>query len=368
MAASWPTAGIDAECNKAQLMRIGVTTNRFDPDSGGMERQAYDIVEVLVESGVATTVITKKARMDLPIVQRLERLVQYNVSLLPGKLRDKYFSWRLDRGRANLGLDCVLSCNRIENADFVVCGGTHMGTLKGRGRRPRIYDRLYVAMERKQFSRALCIATCSKSTRKEIVDLYGEDGAKIHVVYPAIDARRFTPCEPRRRRELRERFGFSPDKKIFLFPSFSHARKGLPFLLRFFEKTSLPVELVVVGRKAGSGRNVRSFGPSNEMEALYQAADATVMASQYEPFGMVAVESVLCGTPVILTDNMGCCEVLREPAALVIAQNDIQALGRSVQRILDDDAAPNGELRQCIAYDFRKKAYVDRLMELVDGL
>lgn len=40
------------------------------------------------------------------------------------------------------------------------------------------------------------------------------------------------------------------------------------------------------------------------------------MASRYEPFGLVGVESVLCGTPVLCAQGVGCAEVLKAPAQL----------------------------------------------------
>ena len=46
------------------------------------------------------------------------------------------------------------------------------------------------------------------------------------------------------------------------------------------------------------------------MERAYNAADYTILASYYEPFGLVGIESVLCGTPVLLADAIGCTEVL----------------------------------------------------------
>ena len=51
-------------------------------------------------------------------------------------------------------------------------------------------------------------------------------------------------------------------------------------------------------------KNVVGLGFCTDMPELYRAADFTIMASLYEPFGLVGVESVLCGTRVVLSDNM----------------------------------------------------------------
>ena len=102
---------------------------------------------------------------------------------------------------------------------------------------------------------------------------------------------------------------------MFLFPSTGHKRKGLDLLADFFEHTDLPVKLAVAGSPLPRPmKNVVGLGFCTNMSELYRAADFTVMASLYEPFGLVGVESVLCGTRVVLSDNMACTEVMNDEA------------------------------------------------------
>jgi glycosyltransferase involved in cell wall biosynthesis len=75
--------------------------------------------------------------------------------------------------------------------------------------------------------------------------------------------------------------------------------------------------LVVAGRaapKLAEGLEVVSLGFVDAMEQVYAACDLTVLPSHYEPFGLVYVESALCGTPVIFGEKSGAGEVL--PVAL----------------------------------------------------
>ena len=79
-------------------------------------------------------------------------------------------------------------------------------------------------------------------------------------------------------------------------------------------------------------KNVQELGFCNNMPDLYRAADYTIMASLYEPFGLVGIESVLCGTRVVLADNMACCEVMKPEAGFFFNRANPQTLADAVAR------------------------------------
>ena len=129
----------------------------------------------------------------------------------------------------------------------------------------------------------------------------------------------------------------------------------------------------IAGRRAGP--NVRSLGYRADIENVYRAVDFTVLAARYEPFGLVGVESVLCGTPVLLARGVGCAEVIREPAQLpfdldaaagadetfAAAVGAALALRRAGHHRLEDP-------RSYLSYDTGVEAHVSALLELVRAL
>ena len=87
----------------------------------------------------------------------------------------------------------------------------------------------------------------------------------------------------------------------------------------------------------------------------------------FEPFGLVGVESVLCGTPIVAADNVGCVEVIRTPGqfafSLARPESLNEAIGRAVaawqanaHRVEDPLAA--------LGYDPSVEVHVNALLAL----
>lgn len=132
--------------------------------------------------------------------------------------------------------------------------------------------------------------------------------AESHVVYNGVDATRFTTDES------------SAGKQYFLFVGGSQRRKGYDLIYSAFSKIDTPVK--VVGTNPPNGHtpsNIDYLGyvSQGELPALYQGAKALIHPARYEPFGNVVLESLACGTPVIVTgpDHCGAAEILDESVA-----------------------------------------------------
>jgi glycosyltransferase involved in cell wall biosynthesis len=121
----------------------------------------------------------------------------------------------------------------------------------------------------------------------------------------------------------------------------------------------------------GTVRNVRHLGYRSDIENVYRAVDFTVMASRYEPFGLVGVESVLCGTPVLLADDAGCAEVIRAPAQMPFTLARPESLGRAVAGAVDRWKAGSHRLAapcELLGYDPRVSVHIDALLALTRGV
>lgn len=346
--------------------KIGLSCNAFR-HSGGLERYAMDLVRGLGVEGVEPVVFARRFDHSLPEF-RLVEPHRIAVSWLPGKLRDYYFSWNLRRARRVANVDVLIGCNRVDSSEIAICGGTHRGYLRASGRPLKAFDRAQIVLEQRQYDQAQFVVAHSGLMRDELIELYGVANEKIRLLYPPVDTQRFTPVDQATRADLRRRFGFADDEVVLLFPSSSHKRKGLPLIEAALHETNLPIVVAVAGRAPErTSSRIRFIGYTKNIEDWYRAADYSILASNYEPFGLVGVESVLCGTPIILSSNVGCSEVLSGDASIVFLPGDLDGLRQALARAVEMAASAHriSPGRASIGYDPDVAPHVDALLDLV---
>ena len=352
-------------------MRLAISNHALR-HGGGIERYALTLVRGLHAQGVRPVLIAKSFDASLPEYGWVDP-IRVHVGFLPGKLRDFWFDWRLRALKRQHDLFPLLACNQTGAADIAICGSTHPGYLEAMGLRAGFIDRRKIALERTHLVNARVIVAHSQRMADEVQRFYAIAAAKIRLLYPPVDGERFAPVNDATRARLRSALGLPDDRAVFLLASTGHARKGLPMLAEFFRTTTLPVTLVVAGRPIGDeGATVRSLGYRSDIEDVYRAVDFTVMASRFEPFGLVGVESVLCGTPVLVARNVGCAEVIRAPAGLPF---DLDAgpdgLHRAVAAAVERWRAGTHRLADphaCLGYDPSVATHVQALLAIAQAL
>ena len=104
------------------------------------------------------------------------------------------------------------------------------------------------------------------------------------------------------------------------------------------------------------------------MTELYNATDFTILASKYEPFGLVGVESILCGRKIIFADNCGCVEVIKNTDNLFFKPNNLKDLQEKLL-LADKMKAENKTAiknhKECISYNPSLDEHIDKLLEII---
>ncbi len=168
------------------------------------------------------------------------------------------------------------------------------------------------------------LASCSVEAA-QITELYGADPSRIRIVAPGVDHAFFGPGD---RAQARRALGFPPGGPILLFVGRIQPLKGASVAVQALAALGpdyADARLVVVGgpsgphgheevermvglvRDLGVGDRV-DFVPPRRHELLstyYRAADVCLVPSRSESFGLVALESAACGTPVVASDVGG---------------------------------------------------------------
>ncbi|SET37673.1 glycosyltransferase family 4 protein [Thorsellia anophelis] len=293
-------------------MKIGITVTKLTL-SGGMERYSLDLIAALNFEGVKPYVFTRQ--FDSQLAESCEFIpVIIPVSKLWCKLAIHIFSFKLKRLKRKMGIGLMLGCNRNASSDIAICGGTHIGYLKIFGKNQKFWDAREITLEKQLYSNAKFIIAHSLQTKKELVNYYGILSEKIRVIYPPVNHKIFKVISAQKRNEIRRANQWEENEIVMLFPSSGHNRKGLPYIVEQMKQlpTDTNIRLVVLGKedKRINLKNITFKSFTNDIQSLYQAADFTILASEYEPFGLVGPESVLSGTPCIFSNVIGATEVL----------------------------------------------------------
>ena len=74
-----------------------------------------------------------------------------------------------------------------------------------------------------------------------------------------------------------------------------------------------------------------------KLNILYNIADVLAIPSRIEGFGLVAVEALACGTPVIATNQGGLPEIINERVGTIIEAEDYVALEKEISNILNKE-------------------------------
>lgn len=178
------------------------------------------------------------------------------------------------------------------------------------------------------------VVASNEIERRELVDRYGLAPSRIHVAPCGVDLDLFKPGS---REESRQRSGRSSDERVLLYVGRIEPLKGLDTLLAaaaLLRDRVSSLKLLIAGgsrtpdqpteqelaRLRGIARAlelegvVEFLGPKSQTELpdLYRAADVCAVPSRYESFGMAALESLACGTPVVASRTGGLQSTIRD--------------------------------------------------------
>jgi D-inositol-3-phosphate glycosyltransferase len=232
------------------------------------------------------------------------------------------------------------------------------------------------------------------SEAAQLVELYDADPARVEVVAPGVDLNTFSPG---RRTESRFRLGVPADAVMLLFVGRIQPLKAPDVLLRAAASLvetdpNLRERLlvVVVGGPSGTGLEapehlaklavtlgisdlVRFEPPATQplLADYYRAADLTLVPSYNESFGLVALESQACGTPVIAARVGGLATAVNDGVSGVLVDGHEPAdYAAAVRAVVRDpahrDALAAGAVSHASAFGW--DATVERILEVYSGL
>jgi glycosyltransferase involved in cell wall biosynthesis len=200
---------------------------------------------------------------------------------------------------------------------------------------------------------ARAIVADSEATRRDLAARLGADPSQVYVAHLGVGSS-FRPS-PHLVAAARAAAGVPAGARFLLHVGTVQPRKNLPRLAQAFAQlaTRYPdLHLVLSGARgwgseAAAAGSLRSDHPNRVhvagymeealLPGLYSAAEATVVPSLYEGFGLTALEAMACGTPVVASNTSSLPEVVGD-AGLLVDPLDTAALAGAIELVLTDEA------------------------------
>lgn len=256
--------------------------------------------------------------------------------------------------------------------------------------RPAIAD-IRLDIERDILENADCIVATSPQEKETLRKLVSQKG-QIEVIPCGTDTENFSTIP---KTTAREQLAWNQKDKIVLYVGRFDPRKGIETLVRACARLKetygselANFQLAIVGGSSpdmpdGRERDriesiVKGLGLSDRtlfaglvghdlLPVYYSAADVCVVPSYYEPFGLVAIEAMACGTPVIAS-NVGGLKftVIPEQTGLLVPPKDVGALASAIDRIISDEVWARKLRKQASASVNHRFSWTNVAMQLSD--
>ncbi len=250
--------------------------------------------------------------------------------------------------------------------------------------------------EKRVIARADRIVAATLAEQTQLRFLYKARESKISIVPPGVDVSHFYPIPSD---EAKLFIGLKPDARIVLFVGRIEPLKGIDTLIQAMscvqlKDEPLPVHLAIIGGDPSAssqemtaemarlqklcddlavGHTVVFLGKRDQrtLPYYYSAAEVVVMPSHYESFGMVALEAMACGTPVIASDVGGLSFLVRDgETGFTIPDDQPDTLCEKLTLLLDDSGlrtAMGGRAAE-VAQDYAWEKIAEQIIGVYKGV
>jgi D-inositol-3-phosphate glycosyltransferase len=348
-------------------------------ETGGMNVYVREVGRELGRMGVAVDVFTRSQSRTIPRVVDVAEGVRV-VHLPAGpeqpmarerihdhldEFVDGVDDWRIGRGveydlvHAHYWLSGVVGLALRERWGVPVLQMFHtLARLKNRV--ARTLDDLEPEVRIREETRVIAevdrVVAANVVERADLARLYGAAPSRIAVIPCGVDTELFRPGD---RQAARTALGLPPGP-LLLYVGRLAPIKGLDTLLDALARVragSRGVQLLVVGgdadepvdgHEADLRRRIVALGleravtfvpaqPQNVLPRYYAAADVSLLPSYYESFGMVALEAMACGSPVIASRVGGLTTTVRDGVTgFLVPEGNVAALAERIETLIDD--------------------------------
>jgi len=346
--------------------------------------QDEHVPHVLHDLGYGNRVVHVKAGPEVPLPK--EELLSYIPDFITGIEEftgAKNLEYDLIHSHYWLSGIAAIELRKHWNVPVIQMFHT-LGVMKQRVARPdeEVEGDYRLAGEKRILMDADCIIAATPAEKTQIQWLYKGDVDKIEVIPPGVDLSRFYPIPDD---EAKEVIGLPPCNQVLLYVGRIEPLKGIDTLIEAIaymrtqgEFEELSFCLAVIGGVGDGDPTIQSaemkrlkdlchlhglddlvtFLGKKDQDTLpyyYSAAEAVVVPSHYESFGMVALESMACGTPVVASQVGGLAYLVQDGVTgYTVPYSDVEALAKRLSDLIRNKPLRDqlGKQAAAVAKDF----------------
>jgi D-inositol-3-phosphate glycosyltransferase len=356
-----------------RTLRVGILIDRWQPSRGGAERALSQLAQHLEQRGHEVHAFSERGPHRDEVAPGLLHLVRAGRLALTRGARERALDDAAREAAEAARCNVTIGVRHVRCVDlYWPHGGSHARSVaawraarawrvdaadvQAKGRTPldsvpRLYGRhrACVQVERDLLDGggARSVACVAPLVARELADDFPKSRERLTVVRNGVDLERFHPrCRLTSGARLCQTLGLDMGVPLIVFVARQPVLKGLPVLLAALARvTKEPWNLVVAGvndigawsrRVEGVGIDARRVRVVREVDAaaLLAAADLCVLPTWRDTSGLVVLESLACGTPVITTTRAGECDAVSPDVGHVLQPGDAIALAEAVSHWL----------------------------------
>ena len=368
-----------------EVMHIAMISGEYPPRWGGMGSTVFHLSSKLAAMGHTISVITRSSKGTPPHLEGV-RVIQVPWLKVPLEFTRSYGKSalrELTRLHADQPVDVVhLHCPMASwsNKQFERCRreiapvvssmhGTWLGerdglTLAARYGEPAVWANpndiairfmagRYARFEKSAIQNSAVIVPNSRATKLDLESRYDAPSDwDCEVIHWGVDTGMFVPMHRdseedfHKKNEIRSKYGLGPETILLLAVGRLAARKGHGLLLRAFAMSaeSTDSHLVIIGRGSLRGKlnrlasrlgishrvTIESGMGFEQISEMYRTSDLVIYPSYYEGQGLIPLEAMSSGTPVVTVDHGPLPEMVDESVGGLFEIGSVESLSEAI--------------------------------------
>lgn len=346
--------------------------NHFPLEGSGSGVYTKNIAQRLIDKGHQAEVIVVDNGVNNDYEFPVETIINYNFPCFTTHPKSNNQFYKLTRQEMNNYLNEFIRVVKKENENFkpdiIHCQHLWVApyaamqtdipyviTAHGTDIKGYKKDKRYRQIALKGAAGAEKIITISDQVNQDVKDYYFIEDEKLIKILNGVDDNLFKPLQNNRLKLIRKYLPNIKENPEYLITFVGKLTdfKGVDLLIKAakkYEKEFPSIMTLIIGhgellnnlKKQAEKlklKNLYFLGnlPQKDLPAFYSSADLSVVPSRVEPFGLVAVEALACGTPVIASKAGGLPDFINQEVGRLFKMNDADDLADKIIKALKNN-------------------------------